>query len=256
MLENLYTTKMSMNKKKLQSRFSKIRSHSGKLSKIAAMAMTLMVLMTFACASVVVASVVNEEKNFFINGKGYAITPILIENKLEVHTDSYYVPLRDTFEALGYEIFYDVDKTKYEEFMDEFTFPQYDAESYISETNYELGIQIFHEPQYYMKDYVKTDVDRYIYGATHLFNRQMPIIEMVKGDEIWACQIGSTRYNKYIPAGAVVLIDSKAYIPLRAIAHILGGQDNVKWNDEKRDTYFEGVLNFDETENTVIINLE
>ena len=91
---------MSMNKKKLQSRFSKIRSHSGKLSKIAATAITLMVVMTFACASVVVASVVNEEKNFFINGKGYAITPILIENKLEVHTDSYYVPLRDTFEAL------------------------------------------------------------------------------------------------------------------------------------------------------------
>lgn len=256
MLEKLYTTKMSAERKQLQSRFTKIRSRSGKLSKIAASIMAVVIAVTMLCATVVLAAVVNEEENFFINGKGYAITPILIENKLEVHTDSYYVPLRDTFEALGYDVFYDVDKSKYENLMDEFTFPQYDSEPYNKKVDDEILKEIIHTPQYYLKDYVKTDVDRYIYGATHRFNWQMPIIEMVKGNEVWACQIGSTRYNKYIPAGAVVLIDGKTYIPLRAVAYIVGGQDNVKWNSEKRDTYFEGALTFNEAENAVTINLE
>ena len=256
MLENIYTTKMSAERKQLQNRFTKIRSRSGKLSKIAASIMAVVIAITFVCATVVMAAVVNEEEKFFINGKGYAITPILIENKLEVHTDSYYVPLRDTFEALGYDVFYDVDKSKYENFMDEFTFPQYDSEPYSEKVDNEFIKEILHTPQYYLKDYVKTDVDRYIYGATYHFNRQMPIIEMVKGDEVLACQIGSERYYPFIPAGAVVLIDGKTYIPLRAVAHIVGGQDNVKWDNEKRDTYFEGTLTFNEAENTVTINLE
>lgn len=256
MLENLYTTKMSANKKQLQNRFSKIRSSSGSFSKIAASVMATIIAVTFVFASVVIAAVVNEEYKFFINGKGYAITPILIENKLEVHTDSYYVPLRDTFEALGYEVFYDADKSKYENLMGEFTFPQYDSKPYIKKIENEFVSEIFYTPLYHLKDYVKKDVDKYIYGATYHFNRQMPIIEMAKGSEVWACQIGSERYNKFIPAGAVVLINGKAYIPLRAVAYIVGGQDNVKWNDEKRDTYFEGALTFCEEEKTVTINLE
>ena len=36
MLENLYTTKMSANKKTLQNRFTKIRRKSGRISKIMA----------------------------------------------------------------------------------------------------------------------------------------------------------------------------------------------------------------------------
>ena len=120
MLENIYTTKMSANKKQLQNRFTKIRSSSGRISKMMSFIMAIFVAVTMLCATVVMAAVVNEEENFFINGKGYAITPILIENKLEVHTDSYYIPLRDTFEALGYDVFYDVDKSKYESLMDEF----------------------------------------------------------------------------------------------------------------------------------------
>ena len=256
MLENLYTTKMSMDKKKLQNRFTKIRSKNGRISKLMALATSVAIAVTMLCATVVMAAVVNEEENFFINGKGYTITPILIENKLELHTDSYYVPLRDTFEALGYDVFYDVDKSKYENLMGVFTFPQYDSEPYSKKIDDEILKEIIRTPQYYLKNFVKTDVDRYIYGATYHFNRQMPIIEMVKGNEVWTCQIGSTRYNKMIPAGAVVLIDGKTYIPLRAVAYIVGGQDNVKWNSEKRDTYFEGALTFNEVENTVTINLE
>ncbi|MBQ7097480.1 MAG: hypothetical protein IJN96_05320 [Clostridia bacterium] len=256
MFEKLYTTKMVTNKTKLQNRFTKIRSQSNKLSKTISLVITIILAITMLCATVAIAAVVNEERNFFINGKGYSITPILIENKLEVHTDSYYVPLRDTFEALGYDVFYDVDKSKYENLMDEFTFPQYDSEPYIKKIDDAPVEELIRMPEYYLKNHVETDVDRYIYGATHRFNRQLPIIEMVKDNEIWACQIGSTRYSDYIPAGAVVLIDGKTYIPLRAVAYIVGGQDNVKWDNEKRDTYFEGVLTFDEAENTVTINLE
>lgn len=256
MLEGLYTTKMSAEKKQLQSRFTKIRSRSGKLSKIAASVTAVVIAVAFVCATVVLAAVVNEEENFFINGKGYTITPILIENKSAVHTDSYYVPLRDTFEALGYDVFYDVDKSKYEGLMDEFTFPQYDSKPYSKRLDDEVVTEIIHTPEYYLKSYVKTAVDKYIYGATNRFNRQMPIIEMVKGNEVWACQIGSKRYNNYIPAEAVVLMNGAAYIPLRAVAYIVGGQDNVKWDSEKGDTYFEGALTFNEAENTVTISLE
>ena len=256
MLEKLYTTKMVTDKKKLQNRFVKIRSRSNMLSKTISFITPITLAITILCSTVAIAAAINEEKNLFINGKGYSITPILIENKLEVHTDSYYIPLRDTFEALGYDVFYDVDKSKYENLMDEFTFPQYDSEPYIEKLDDDLVKEYIRMPEYYLKNHVKTDVDRYIYGATHRFNRQLPIIEMVKDNEIWACQIGSTRYSDYIPAGAVVLIDGKAYIPLRAVAYIVGGQDNVKWDEKKRDTYFEGALTFNEAENTVTINLE
>ncbi|MBQ2968580.1 MAG: hypothetical protein IJE10_10745 [Clostridia bacterium] len=256
MLEKLYTTKMSAGKISLQKRFTKIRSHHGKATHVIAFTAALLFLITMLFATVAIASVVNEKKTFFVNGKGYAIKPILIENQLEVHTDSYYVPLRDTFEALGYEVYYDVDKAKYKKFMGSFTFPQYDSEPYVKKLDDPLVTEVFQTPQYYLKDFVKTDVDKYIYGATYRFNQQMPIIEMVKGTEVWACQVGSTRYCPFIPAGAVVLINGKAYIPLRAVAHIVGGQDNVKWNSEKRDTYFEGVLTFNEKENTVTINLD
>ncbi len=57
MLENLYTTKMSANKKTLQNRFSKIRSKSGWLSKIMALVMSAVMVVTFACATVVMAAV-------------------------------------------------------------------------------------------------------------------------------------------------------------------------------------------------------
>ena len=44
MLENLYTTKMSMDKKKLQNRFSKIRSKNGRISKLMALAMSVVIV--------------------------------------------------------------------------------------------------------------------------------------------------------------------------------------------------------------------
>lgn len=57
MLENLYTTKMSANKKALQSRFSKIRSKSGRLSKMMALVMSIAIAVTMLCATVVMAAI-------------------------------------------------------------------------------------------------------------------------------------------------------------------------------------------------------
>ena len=257
MLENIYTTKMSAERKQLQSRFTKIRSRNGKLSKIAASIMAVVIAVTMLCATVVLAAVVNEEENFFVNGKGYAIDIVLIENELATHTDNYFVPLRQTFEALGYEVVYDVDKTNYLNRMEKYhSFPAFDSiinKEFIDE-NGEKHI-ITDNSYEWQKQLVTNNINYYIYGATLRMNMQMPIIEMTKDGVTEFCQIGSRAYsNGY--AISPVLINGTTYIPLRAVANIIGGQDNVKWDNEKRDTYFEGALTFNEAENTVTINLE
>ncbi len=57
MLENLYTTKMSANKRCLQNRFAKIRSKSGRLSKIFAAIMSCAVAAAMLGATIVMAAV-------------------------------------------------------------------------------------------------------------------------------------------------------------------------------------------------------
>ena len=57
MLENLYTTKMSANKKTLQNRFTKIRSKSGRISKIMAAVMSCAIAVTMLGATIVMAAV-------------------------------------------------------------------------------------------------------------------------------------------------------------------------------------------------------
>lgn len=57
MLENLYTTKMSANKKTLQNRFTKIRSKSGRISKIMAAVMSCAVAVAMLGGAVVMAAV-------------------------------------------------------------------------------------------------------------------------------------------------------------------------------------------------------
>ena len=57
MLENLYTTKMSANKKTLQNRFTKIRSKSGRISKIMAAVMSCAIAVTMLGGAVVMAAV-------------------------------------------------------------------------------------------------------------------------------------------------------------------------------------------------------
>ena len=252
MLENLYTTKMSANKKTLQNRFAKIRSKSGRFSKMMAAVMSVVIAVTMLGGIVVMAAVGNEEKNFFVDGKGYAIEPILIENSLATHTDNYFVPLRRTFEALGYKVSYDADKVKYENEFDKYeVFPVFDEN--IVSMSLDNGENITMDiSQRWHKPLVTNDVDYYIYGATGRFNRLFPIIEMTKDGKTEYCQIGSRNYSTGY-ANAPVLIDGVTYIPLRIVATIVGGDDNVQWNDEKHDTYFEGALTFDEGEKTITI---
>ena len=63
MLENLYTTKMSADKKTLQNRFAKIRSKSGRISKIAAAVMSCAVAVTMLGGAVVMAAMDGWELN-------------------------------------------------------------------------------------------------------------------------------------------------------------------------------------------------
>ena len=55
MLEKMFTTKMSADKKKLQSRFSKIRSNNGRTSRIIAIVLFALIIMSIIAISVYVA---------------------------------------------------------------------------------------------------------------------------------------------------------------------------------------------------------
>lgn len=62
MLENLYTTKMSMDKKKLQNRFSKIRSKNGRISKLMALIIFAVILLIMACVSIIIAANIKSDE--------------------------------------------------------------------------------------------------------------------------------------------------------------------------------------------------
>ncbi len=68
MFENLYTTKMSMDRKKLQNRFSKIRSKSGRISKLMALIIFAVILIVLSCVTIVLSI------NFNSNLDEYAMT--------------------------------------------------------------------------------------------------------------------------------------------------------------------------------------
>ena len=65
MLEKMFTTKMSMDKKKLQNRFSKIRSKNGKTSKFIAAAVFAVIIVSIICVSVYIA--VNRQDDTAVN---------------------------------------------------------------------------------------------------------------------------------------------------------------------------------------------
>lgn len=101
MLENIYTTKMSASKKQLQNRFTKIRSSSGRISKMMSFIMAIFVAVTFVCATVVMAALSSEEETkepITLYSKGEIIT---LENKPFIQDNMTYFPLRETFEKLG-----------------------------------------------------------------------------------------------------------------------------------------------------------
>lgn len=101
MFERLYTTKMSADKKTLQKRFSKIRSKSGRISKMMSFAMSILVAVTMLCATVVLASVVNEAPEQFKIDVKHGNTVIQLDNKPYVYDNTVYLPLRELMEKIG-----------------------------------------------------------------------------------------------------------------------------------------------------------
>ena len=71
MLENLYTTKMSANKKILQNRFTKIRRKSGRISKIMAAVMSCAIAVTMLGATIVIAAVGSDGLEHFTKNEIY-----------------------------------------------------------------------------------------------------------------------------------------------------------------------------------------
>ena len=98
MLKNIYTTKMSANKKQLQTRFSKICSSSGKLSRILSLIMAFIISMAFVSATVVIAAVVNEDNKIIVKCNDEVIK---LNNKPFIYDNAVYVPLRELFEKVG-----------------------------------------------------------------------------------------------------------------------------------------------------------
>ena len=96
MMENLYTTKMSGDKKKLQSRFLKIRSKSGRLSKVVSVFSAVLVVVALLIGTVVMASFEGTYKiQVFHNNE-----PIEFKNKPFFYNKTVYLPLRELFETL------------------------------------------------------------------------------------------------------------------------------------------------------------
>lgn len=76
-----------------------------KLLSVMAIFLIVIILSEILFGSVILA--IEEEDHVFVNGTGYPIKPIYVENKNYLHTDSYYVPLREIFEAMGFQVVWD-----------------------------------------------------------------------------------------------------------------------------------------------------
>ena len=76
MLENLYTTKMSANKKSLKNRFAKIRSESGRIANAFSVTMLILILTTILYTAVVMAAM-NEQKKIHSANNNDSIKTII-----------------------------------------------------------------------------------------------------------------------------------------------------------------------------------
>lgn len=98
MFENIYTTKMSDDKKKLKNRFSKIGKQSSGIYKFTSIVMTVVLLTSMIFANIVLASMENSEDilDFYVKSE-----KINFKNKPFIYENIIYLPLRETFEKLG-----------------------------------------------------------------------------------------------------------------------------------------------------------
>lgn len=114
MLEKMFTTKMSMDKKKLQNRFSKIRSKNGKTSKFIAMAVFAVIIVSIICVSIWVAvnrqddTVVNSDIKLTFNGEiiSFQNDPYIFSETLPTGFSTQtmaFFPLEELCQKLGAE---------------------------------------------------------------------------------------------------------------------------------------------------------
>ncbi len=114
MLEKMFTTKMSMDKEKLQNRFSKIRSKNGKTSKFIAMAVFAIIIVSIICVSIWVAvnrqddTTVNSDIKLTFNGEllEFNNEPYVLSETMEQGYTAQlmaYFPLEELCKNLGVE---------------------------------------------------------------------------------------------------------------------------------------------------------
>lgn len=99
MFDNLFSTKMSANKKAIQGRFRKIRQRDGRKSKWLALVISLSLLVTAVFATVVIANVESDgqgsEITFTANGK-----ELHFSNQPFIAYNTVYLPLRELLTKL------------------------------------------------------------------------------------------------------------------------------------------------------------
>lgn len=248
MFENFYTTKMSMGKKCIKERFEKMRRKTGRKERIISFISAFALLAAAVCATAFAAGIneISKEKaNLEINGEKSYISIVHLKNKKYLNTDSYYVPLREMAEKLGAEVKYDVDRSDvarvYSDSASKNTFPYFAYQG--------------------LEELAADDVMLWIYGGSTGTLKNEPVIEIAfKNGKRFNCQPGCEMYSEiggeYLSSWAppVVIMEDKAYIPLRAVANIIGGNESVKWDDAAHDTYFDGALKFDKENKNIIIN--
>ncbi len=241
MFKKFYTTDMSGDAKALQKRFTKIRGGAGRFSKLMAGIMTAAILMvgTFAMIAAAAFDYLGiENGSFVIDGQTYSVEILHIDNEVYLNNDSYYVPLRQTMALFGYSVNYNVPAESVDipiyQSPDKQSFPYYSYEQ--------------------KADYATDSLTMQIYGATTAPNSNMPIIEVVSPEgEKFYCQIGCETYsNAWAPPA--VIIDGTTYIPLRALAYWIGGEDCVQWDSSAHDTYYTGIFEWDPETSTVTVD--
>ncbi|MBQ3226700.1 MAG: peptidoglycan DD-metalloendopeptidase family protein [Clostridia bacterium] len=101
MFENIYTTKMSASQKQLQNRFIKIRSKSSKISRLFSLILTVCLILTMLCATVVLAVMDGDnqaERTIVVCVNGQEIE---FAHEPFVQYNSVYLPLREFLEQTG-----------------------------------------------------------------------------------------------------------------------------------------------------------
>ena len=114
MLEKMFTTKMSSEKKKLQMRFSKIRSETGKTSRFIAISVFAIIIVSITCVSIWVAvnrqddTAVNSDIKLAFNGETleFNTEPYVLSEKMSTGYSGQlmaFFPLEELCQKLGAE---------------------------------------------------------------------------------------------------------------------------------------------------------